>query len=83
MHLTIQCALTSAYDGHRLGHAILGDRFFKVTPGCSLVTMGAQHEIDGVAVFVNGAAEIFPVALGVRVLTAPDAPQILSSTAGW
>lgn len=48
---------TAFVDGHRLGHAILGDRFFKVTPGCSLVTMGAQHEIDGVAVFVNGAAE--------------------------
>jgi hypothetical protein len=28
-------------DGHRLGHAILGDRFLKVTPGCSLVPMGA------------------------------------------
>jgi hypothetical protein len=28
-------------DGHGLGHAILGDRFLKVTPGCSLVPMGA------------------------------------------
>lgn len=30
-------------DGHRLGHAIVGDRFLRVTlPGCSLVPMGAQ-----------------------------------------
>ena len=29
-------------DGHRLGRAILGDRFLKVTPSCSLVSMGAQ-----------------------------------------
>jgi hypothetical protein len=28
-------------DGHGLGRAILGDRFLKVTPGCSLVPMGA------------------------------------------
>ena len=28
-------------DGHLLRHAILGDRFLKVTPGCSLVPMGA------------------------------------------
>jgi len=27
--------------GHRLGNAILGDRFLKVTPGCSLVPIGA------------------------------------------
>jgi hypothetical protein len=27
--------------GHRLGNAILGHRFFKVTPGCSLVPIGA------------------------------------------
>jgi hypothetical protein len=26
-------------DGHRLGRPILGDRFLKVTPGCSLVPM--------------------------------------------
>ena len=28
-------------DGHRLRHAILGDQFLKVTPGCSPVPMGA------------------------------------------
>ena len=28
-------------DGHCLGRPILGDRFLKVTPGCSLVPMGA------------------------------------------
>ncbi len=28
-------------DGYRLGHAIAGNRFLKVTPGCSLVPMGA------------------------------------------
>ena len=28
-------------DGHRLGRPILGDRFLKVTPSCSLVPMGA------------------------------------------
>jgi hypothetical protein len=28
-------------DGHRLGRAILGDRFLEVTPGCSLVPMDA------------------------------------------
>ena len=44
-------------DGHRLGRATLGDRLFKVTPGCRLVTMGAQQEVDGVTVLVNGAVE--------------------------
>ena len=28
-------------DGQRLGRVILGDRFLNVTPGCSLVPMGA------------------------------------------
>jgi hypothetical protein len=28
-------------DGPRFGHAILGDRFLKVTRGCSLVPMSA------------------------------------------
>jgi hypothetical protein len=34
---------------HGRRRAILGDRFFKVTPGCSLVPMGAQQKVDGVA----------------------------------
>ena len=58
---------TAFVDGHRLGYPILGDRFFKVPPGCSLVTMGAQQEVDGVAVLVHGAVEIFPVALDADV----------------
>jgi hypothetical protein len=27
-------------DGHRLGRAVLSDRFLKITPGCGLVPMG-------------------------------------------
>ena len=41
-------------DGHRLGDAILSDRFLEITPGCSLVPVGAEQEVDGVAVFVDG-----------------------------
>ena len=58
---------TAFVDGHRLGDAILSDRFLKVTPGCSLVPMGAQQEVDGVAVLVDGPVEIFPVALDADV----------------
>ena len=47
-------------DGHRFGHAILGDRFLKVTPCCSLVPMGAEQKIDGVAVLVDGPVKIPP-----------------------
>jgi hypothetical protein len=36
-------------DSPRLGHAILGDRFLKVTPGCSLAPMGAQQKVNGAA----------------------------------
>jgi hypothetical protein len=32
---------TAFVDGHRLGDAILSDRFFEITPGCSLVPMSA------------------------------------------
>jgi len=45
------------------GTRIVRDRFLKVTPGCSLVPMGAQQEVDGVAVPVDGSVEIFPVTL--------------------
>jgi hypothetical protein len=45
---------TAFVDGHRLGQAILSDRLFKVTSGCSLVPMGAQQKVDGVAVLVDG-----------------------------
>ncbi|EEA02820.1 hypothetical protein BH160DRAFT_1828 [Burkholderia sp. H160] len=54
-------------DGYRPGDPILSDRFFKVTPSRSRVAMGAQQEVDGVAILVNGAVEIFPVALDSNV----------------
>ncbi|SOE68322.1 hypothetical protein SAMN05446635_3273 [Burkholderia sp. OK233] len=50
-------------DSHGLGHAILGYRFLKVTPGCSLVPMGAQQKVNGVAVLVDGPVKIPPFAL--------------------
>jgi hypothetical protein len=53
-------------DGHRLGRIILGDRFFKVTPGCSLVPMGAKQKVDGVAVLVDGPVKISPSALDAK-----------------
>jgi hypothetical protein len=45
---------TAFVDGHRRGHAILGDRFLKVTLGCILVPLDAQQKVNGVAVLVDG-----------------------------
>jgi hypothetical protein len=41
-------------DRHRLGCAILGDRFFEIPPCRSLIPMGTQQKIDGVAGLVDG-----------------------------
>jgi hypothetical protein len=40
---------------HGRRRAILGDRFFKVTPGCSLVPMGAQQKVDGTIARTSGS----------------------------
>jgi hypothetical protein len=41
---------TAFVDRYGLGDAVLSERFLKVTPGCDLVPMGAQQEVDGFAV---------------------------------
>jgi hypothetical protein len=58
---------TAFVDGHCFGHAILGDRFLKVTPRCSLVPMGPKQKVNGVAVLVDGPVEISPFALDADV----------------
>jgi len=54
---------TAFVDGHRLGDAILSARFLEITPGCSLVPIGAELEVDGFAVLVDGPVEILPLAV--------------------
>ena len=47
-------------ERHRLGFAILGDRFFEIPPRRSLIPMGTQQKVDGVAALVDGAIQVFP-----------------------
>ncbi|MGF6482812.1 hypothetical protein QFZ91_005039 [Paraburkholderia sp. JPY419] len=54
-------------DSHRLGFAIEGDRFFEISPRRSLISMGPQQEVDGVASLVDGAIQVFPLAIDLNV----------------
>jgi hypothetical protein len=49
--------------GDRFGLAVLADRLLEVATRSHLVTMGTQQEIDGVALLVDGAVQVFPLAL--------------------
>jgi hypothetical protein len=45
-------------DRHRLGYAVLLDRFFEIPLGSSLVPPGSQKKIDRVAFLVCGPVEV-------------------------
>jgi hypothetical protein len=60
-------------DRHRLRFAILGDRFFEIPARSSLIPMGPQQKIDGVASLVDGAIQVLAINLNVGL---PDAPTL-------
>ena len=54
-------------DSYRFGHAVPGERLLEVTPGRTLVPMGAQQKVNSIAVLVNGTAEMRETSLPSEV----------------
>src|SRR5471032_2319552 len=54
-------------DRHRLGHAVLLDRFLEITLGSSQVTPSSQKKVDRVAFLVHGPVEVPPFAPDLHV----------------
>ena len=54
-------------DGYRLGRAVLTDCLFEEAPGSSLVPLGPEQKIDGVARLIHGPVKILPRALDLDI----------------
>ena len=54
---------TAFVDRHDRGFAIRGDPFFEIPTRRSLIPMGSQQKVDGVAGLVDGAIPVFPLAI--------------------
>jgi hypothetical protein len=47
---------------------VLPYRFLEEAPGRFLVAPGRQEEVDGLSFFINGAVEVFPLALDLDIV---------------
>jgi hypothetical protein len=54
-------------DGYRLGRAVLTDCLFEEAPGSSLVPLGPEQKIDGVARLIRCPVKILPRALNLDI----------------
>ena len=70
--------------GDFIQHVVQANGSFEERPGCSMVALGAQQEVNRVATFINGPVKVIPLtgSLDVRFVHAPTfADWPLASTA--
>jgi len=72
-------------DGHCLGHAILGDRFLKVTPGCGLVPIFPAAKNAGMPSTIGDEPRISSSAVRDDIFLADpwSFPWLWSSCPSW
>ena len=49
-------------DGDLLGHAVQVHGVLEKCPGCGVISLGAQQEVDGVAIAVDRPVQVLPLA---------------------
>ena len=54
-------------DCDLVGHAVQVDGAFEERPGCGVISFGAQQEIDCIAVAVDRAVQVLPLACDLDV----------------